>query len=153
MLGCPRAEGRNLFNRCPLIARGRCGRFPRGLAVLDLREDRLQQSAGTIGRARFAPQSGEIDRGAQFEDACFLAAGGVDGLQEARFRPRPMRLRPFERDVAIDPMQVGEPEPLPRLLDKGESFLERCAGACRIARREGSLGKARQDQRVTPVRN
>ena len=36
----------------------------------------------------------------------------------------------------------------PRLLDKGESFLERCAGACRIARREGSLGKARQDQRV-----
>jgi hypothetical protein len=101
---------------------------------------------------RFAPQSGEIDRGAQFEDACFLAAGGVDGLQEARFRPRPIRLRPFERDVAIDPMQVGEPEPLPRLLDKGESFLERCAGACRIARREGSLGKARQDQRVTPVR-
>src|SRR5271157_6615245 len=65
----------------------------RVLAALDRGEDRLQQRARVVGRARVAPQPGEVGRGAQFEQADFLIAGDVDRLEEAGLRSRPVRLR------------------------------------------------------------
>ena len=41
--------------------------IPCGLSTLDHSEDRLQQRAGIVGRARVPPQSGEVGRRAQFD--------------------------------------------------------------------------------------
>ena len=65
----------------------------------------------------------------------FLAAGDVDRFEETSFRPRPVRLQGRERDLALNAMQVRKPEPLARLIDKGESLLQRRFGARSIAGR------------------
>ena len=84
---------------------------------------------------------GEVGRGAQFEHAGFLTSCDFDGLEETGFRARTVRLRPFERDLALEAMQFGEPKPFPGLLDKGEGFLQRRFGACYIARHQQGFGK------------
>ena len=86
---------------------------------------------------------GEAGRGAQFEHAGLLLTGDLDGSEEAGFRPLRVRLRPIECDLALQAMQVGEPEPLPGSFDKGEGFLQRRLSAPDIVRREQGFGEVR----------
>ena len=65
--------------------------------------------------------------------------GDLDGPEEAGFRPLRVRLRPMERDLAVQAMQFGEPVPLPGLLDKGEGFFQRRLSAGHVARRQQRL--------------
>ena len=90
--------------------------------ALDRGEDRLEQRAKIVGRTRGAPEAGEVDRGAQFEDACFLAAGDVDRREEAGFRLHKVCCWPLERKLAVEPMQLGKPEPLTRLLSESVQY-------------------------------
>ena len=66
------------------------------------------------------PKSGEIVAGAQFEEAGFLAAGNLDGFEEAGLRSCPFRRR--ERKSPLDAVQVGKPETLAGLFYEGEGF-------------------------------
>jgi hypothetical protein len=80
------------------------------LSSVDRCKDRLQQRAGIGGRARVAPETGQIGRGAQFEEPGFLLAGDLDGFQEASFRAR--SIQRGKRNSPLDAMQVGQPEAL-----------------------------------------
>ena len=114
---------------------------PRALAAFDLRQDRLHQRAGIVGRTRVAPEAGEIDRGAQFEEARLLATGYLDRFEERGFGPCSVGFRPSERDLTIDTVQVGEPEPLPGLLDKGEGVVKHGFGVRHLAPHQQGFGK------------
>ena len=76
-----------------------------------------------------APQSGEIGRGAQFEHAGFLAAGDLDRFEEAGFGAISVCLGAPERDLTLDTVQIGEPEPLAGSLDEREGILQSAATA------------------------
>jgi hypothetical protein len=65
---------------------------------------------GSAPATSVSPQLGKVSRCAQFEYERFLAPGDLDCLQERGFRPRPLGLRPLQRDPAVEPMQFGEPE-------------------------------------------
>jgi hypothetical protein len=62
--------------------------IPCGVAALDLREDRLQQRTGIVGRSCLAPETGEVDPSSQLELARLLAVGDVDRFAETSFRSR-----------------------------------------------------------------
>ena len=81
----------------------------------------------------------------------FLASGDVDRPEETRFRQRVVRLRPCERDLAIEAMQLGEPKPLARSFDKAEGFLQLrfCAG--RVSRQQQNLNHHGRMKRVRSI--
>ena len=127
----------------------------RGLTPVDCGEDRLEQRARIVVRSRVAPQPGEVGRGAQFEETRFLAAGDVDRPEETGFRPRVVRLRQRERDLAVEAMQLRKHKPLTGSFDKAEGILQRrfCAG--RISRQQQDLnhhGPMKESVRRPPDR-
>jgi hypothetical protein len=79
-------------------------------------------TAGIVGRACVAPETREVGRGAQFEQARLLAASDLDRLEEAGLSPPRFRLSPLQCDLPIDTAQVGEPKPLSGSLGKVEGF-------------------------------
>ena len=85
----------------------------------------------------------EVGRGAQFEHPGFLATGDFDRPGGNRLRRASVGLRPLERDLAVEAMQIGEPKAFAGLLDKGEGFLQRRLSARHIARRQQGFGKMR----------
>ena len=60
--------------------------------------------------------------------------GDFDGLEETGFGALRVCLRAPERDLTIDTVQIGGPEPLARSLDEREGVLKRGFGACDLAR-------------------
>ena len=88
-----------------------------------------------VVRPRVAPQTGKVGRGAQFEQAGFLAVGGIDRLEKARLRLSAIRHRPRERDPTVEAMQLGKQEPLPGLLSESERFSQHCVSTRHIAGR------------------
>ena len=111
----------------------------------------MQQRAGIMIRSDFAPQPGEVDGRAQFEQARLLAAGDLDGFFETGFRARPIRFSPLERDVSTQPMQIGKPVTLAGLLDKGETVLQHGFGAVEVSRHQQRLGEIAFDDGVSGI--
>lgn len=90
--------------------------------TLDGFQDRLKQGAHVAAAIALAPEAGEIVGGTQFQEPPLLAPRNLDRLPEAGFSAPAIRFRPTERELAAEAMQVGEPEPLAGLLDKGEAL-------------------------------
>ena len=74
-------------------------------------------------RTYLARKSGKVGGGAQFEHAGFLPVGDFDGLEETGFGARSVHLRVPERDLTIDTVQIGEPEPLAGSVNEGLRLL------------------------------
>ena len=67
--------------------------------------------------------------------------GDFDGLEETGFGALSVSLRALERDLTIDTVQIGEPEPLAGSLDEREGVLKRGFGACDVAPHQQGFGK------------
>jgi hypothetical protein len=70
-----------------------------------------------------------------------LPVGDFDGLEETGFGALSVSLRALERDLTIDTVQIGEPEPLAGSLDECEGVLKGDFGALHLAPHQQGFGK------------
>ena len=92
------------------------------------RVDRGQQVAGLVALALVAPEPREAGGGAQLEGLRLLRARDVDGVVEEASASAGLAAG-GEDDLALQPMQLGVEERLPRLRCDGEPRLD---GAARL---------------------